>query len=118
MIDTIIDDVHVQGDPALVASYQEIVKEYTLAERAWIADLRQRGVKAAHPDDGWVDRTHSTLFLCYPQFNDGVGVGDIVALGTPGRTRYVKLTDSTHTAFGTVRYGYTELIETPARQYE
>lgn len=49
----------------------------------WIATLRAQGVKAAHPDDGWVDRMENSVFFAYPQFNDGAQVGDLVALGWP-----------------------------------
>jgi len=52
-------------------------------EAKWIADLRLRGFKAAHPNDGWVDRKRKRVTLVYPQFNDGVNVGDLVMLGWP-----------------------------------
>ena len=61
----------------------------------WIADLRRRGVKAAHPDDGWVDREAGTIHLCYPLFNDGLSVGDLLALGYPGnKTRIVRVVEA------------------------
>jgi hypothetical protein len=49
----------------------------------WIEELRFRGVKAAHPDDGWVLRESNEVTLTYPQFNDGLCVGDLLALGWP-----------------------------------
>jgi hypothetical protein len=52
-------------------------------QQAWIAKLRAEGVKAAHPDDGWVNRKDNVLQFVYPQFNDGAGCGDLVALGWP-----------------------------------
>lgn len=62
----------------------------------WVAKLRARGVKAAHPDDGWVNKKENKLCFCYPQFNDGAGVGDLVALGYPwmhkSGSRIVRLT--------------------------
>lgn len=61
-------------------------------EETWIAKLRADGVKAAHPDDGWVDRKCKTVHFAYPQFNDGAGVGDRVALGTENEYRIVTLT--------------------------
>lgn len=66
----------------------------TIAEqRQWVADQRALGCKAAHPDDGWVDREANTVGLCYPQFNDGLGVGDVLALGWAGcDVRYVRIT--------------------------
>ncbi|WP_206687265.1 hypothetical protein, partial [Streptococcus pseudopneumoniae] len=50
-------------------------------EAQWVADLRAAGYKAAHPNDGWVNRGSMELFLSYPQFNDGAGIGDFVMLG-------------------------------------
>jgi len=67
-----------------------------LAERkaAWIADLRAAGVKAAHPDDGWVDRAASTVHLAYPQFGGNLAVGDLLALGQPwSATRIVRVVE-------------------------
>lgn len=49
----------------------------------WIASLRAQGVKAAHPDDGWVDRKANTIQFAYCQFNDGAKAGDLMALGWP-----------------------------------
>lgn len=66
----------------------------------WIAQLRERGVKAAHPDDGWVDRDKDTVHLCYPDFNDGLAVGDPLALGSPwGDTRIVRVTGTSENRF-------------------
>ena len=50
-------------------------------EAEWVAALRHIGVKAAHPDDGWVNRETNEVYLCYPQFNDGLQAGDRLALG-------------------------------------
>ena len=73
----------VSGDPSIVALWHQIGREMAAAEAEWIASLREQGVKAAHPDDGWIDRKNNTLKFVYPQFNDGAGVGDLVALGWP-----------------------------------
>lgn len=76
-------------------SWMRIGREMEAEKKAWIADLRAYGVKAAHPNDGWVDREKHEVFLCYPQFNDGVTVGDTIALGSPGRkTLLVKVIGS------------------------
>jgi hypothetical protein len=52
-------------------------------------------VKAAHPDDGWVTRTkaerHDFVQFAYPQFDDGVSVGDLIALGWPDEFRVRKV---------------------------
>jgi hypothetical protein len=61
-------------------------------------------VKASHPDDGWVDRKGrrntfgyvpeaDSVQFAYPQFNDGVKVGDKIALGWADRWRIVVVTE-------------------------
>ena len=64
-------------------------------EKDWVAALRVQGVKASHPNDGWVNREKNEVQFVYPQFNDGVCIGDIVALGwpsdSPENIRFVKL---------------------------
>ena len=41
-------------------SFQKIWSDVCIsahnAEQVWVSNLRQGGVKAAHPDDGWVNR--------------------------------------------------------------
>lgn len=44
--------------------------------------LRSIGIKAFHPDDGWVDRERNSVILAYPYFEDkNIKVGDKIALG-------------------------------------
>jgi hypothetical protein len=64
-----------------LASFVRASQEYDEKEDEWVKTLRLSGVKAAHPDDGWVNRTKNCFQFSYPQFNDGVSVGDLVALG-------------------------------------
>jgi len=59
-------------------------------ERIWVKNLRSAGIKAAHPNDGWVDRDKNTITLMYPQFNDNAGVGSLIMLGWPGDSIYDK----------------------------
>lgn len=73
----------VSGQHEAVATFATIACDMERDQNAWIAALRAAGVKAAHPDDGWVDRECNTVFFCYPQFDDGVAVGDLIALGWP-----------------------------------
>jgi len=61
--------------------FNSIQTEHKLSEVQWIKSLRKAGVKAAHPDDGWVDRTTNIVTFAYPQFDDGVSPGDYIALG-------------------------------------
>lgn len=73
----------VSGRPDVVALFASVAGGMERDQAEWIAALRAAGVKAAHPDDGWVDREHNEVFFCYPQFDDGVKVGDLIALGWP-----------------------------------
>jgi len=77
---------------SFAASFAQACREAQNAQDKWIAELRSNGVKAAHPDDGWVDRERNTVHFAYPQFNDGPGVGDKVALGQPDKYRIVTIT--------------------------
>ena len=77
-----------------IHTWNEVGKKMEDEERRWIEYLRSQGVKAAHPDDGWVDRENNNVLLQYPQFNDGVKIGDTIALGWSwNKTRLVKVVD-------------------------
>lgn len=80
----------VSGQNEAVTMMQGIASTMEQQQAAWIAELRAAGVKAAHPDDGWVDRELDTVYFCYPQFDDGVSVGDLIALGWPQWSRKKK----------------------------
>lgn len=69
----------------------KICEEARVIEDAWLANLRKQGIKAQHPDDGWVDRKRNGVRLCYPGFNLGVQVGDRIALGRPEEFRIVRV---------------------------
>lgn len=73
----------VSGQAKFVSMYAGIADNMEREQDAWIAGLRSIGVKASHPDDGWVDRKNNSMQFVYPQFNDGAKVGDLVALGSP-----------------------------------
>lgn len=82
------------NDAGHVATWDRIGATLAAEQREWNARLRAQGVKAAHPDDGWVDRANSTVQFSYPAFDDRVQVGDLIALGWPWRGyRIVRCTD-------------------------
>lgn len=96
---------YVSDDLSFVGLWHEICREMNAEQKAWIAQLRSQGIKASHPDDGWVDRKNNTLQFVYPQFNDGAKAGDLVALGWPtgslpsGNHRIVRLKERKQTTF-------------------
>lgn len=61
--------------------FHKVGKEMESQHAAWVKNLRASGFKAAHPNDGWVDRKKNELKFAYPHFNDGAAVGDLVMLG-------------------------------------
>ena len=81
----------ITDDEQFKIKWNQIVDNWDGREREWIESLRRQGVKAAHPDDGWVDRKINKVSFCYPQFNDGVKGGDIIALGNHLKHRLVKV---------------------------
>lgn len=81
----------VSGNSKFISLYADICRESELKKRKWIKSLMNSDVKAAHPDDGWVDREKNEVQFAYPQFNSGIVVGDIVALGWPDKYRLVEI---------------------------
>jgi len=81
------------GRPDLVAAWVDGVNKAQTAESEWIKNLRIEGYKAAHPNDGWVNREENKIHLAYPQFNDGLQVGDKMMLGwASGNERPIRIT--------------------------
>ncbi len=70
------------GDPGAVKDWINQCNESESKEVEWIEKLRSEGYKAAHPDDGWVNRENNEVVLAYPQYNDGLKVGDKMILGS------------------------------------
>ena len=115
-----------------IAGLAQIVADGEKKEAEWIEHLRQQGIKAAHPNDGWMQLEHPSLgwmnrgewdslmvqyqdgredadkriTLQYPQFNDGVDVGDNMVLGNyrrPEEAKVIQLTEAMpHTHIGLV----------------
>lgn len=109
------DGSTVRGTPEAVGLMVDIEQRMAGEQSEWIANLRANGVKAAHPDDGWVDRDRSPqrVHLEYPQFNDGLDVGDLLALGWPfAKTRIVRVTAIEDGFFG-MRYFVFEPLPKP-----
>ncbi|QOV08415.1 hypothetical protein Kirov_216 [Bacillus phage Kirov] len=101
-----------------VHAWNNTIDEYNENERQWIADLESQGVKASHPDDGWVDRQKNIVFLCYPQFNNYPEIGDTIALGSAySGHRLVKVVEVIPCYYGTHRTRYAfKQIEQPKEE--
>lgn len=71
------------SDLKFTALYNQICDEQEASLQRWIADLRDAGFKAAHPNDGWVNHETNEMHFAYAHFNDGVEIGSTVMLGQP-----------------------------------
>jgi len=71
----------VSGKPKFVAEFARICDEYRESKETWINQLKAEGYKAAHPNDGWVDRENNRVKLAYPYFDYGLEAGDKLMLG-------------------------------------
>lgn len=104
----------VRGRPDLVALAVQVDLDIQAEEKQWVAQLRSIGIKAAHPDDGWVDRKksehHDFVQFSYPQFDDGVRAGDKIALGWPDRYR-VRTVQQVHRAGLIFRHDEYQVIK-------
>lgn len=99
------------GNEAL-ATFARLTREYEANQLEWARTLMRQGIKAAHPDDGWVDRKKNTFVLMYPEFRSDISVGSLVALGNHEKYRLVRVTgevDSLFKGFGLEpRYTFEE----------
>lgn len=102
------------SDQSMVESWHKIIDDYAASEQMWIDGLRKAGFKAAHPNDGWVDRKNKIVQFVYPRFNDGADVGDLVMLGwhnSPQWCRAVRLTEKLESMFckGITRWSFEDV---------
>lgn len=70
----------------------QTIESYKSRQLAWCDEMQKQGVKAVHPDDGWVNRERNSVHFCYPDFNLRPGVGDLIALGNREKYRLVRVT--------------------------
>lgn len=96
----------ITGQAALVYDFIAICEEDTRKRRIWIAGLRTQGIRAAFPDDGWHDRERQRILSSYPHFNDGVQVGDTIAIGDHQGYIMQMITGIEITRMGLVWYHY------------
>ena len=96
------------NDIDFINNYNKILYSQNDNRRNWIEQLKNSGVKAAHPDDGWVDRENNIVIMCYPYFNDELSIGDILALGDWNSHRLVCITNMQYSVFGICCYHFIE----------
>jgi hypothetical protein len=99
------------GNPARVSQWRDICTKQQRSLDHWREQMINGGIKAAHPDDGWVDRAASTVQFVYPYFNLGAVAGDLVALGDERKHRIVRLVEHVPNRFDAAanRWRFEEL---------
>jgi len=91
-------DPNVSGRSWIIDKWDKIAEERGIDKQLWIKNLRELGIKAAHPDDGWVDREENSVYFAYPYFNDKPKKGDLIVLGWPdNKNRIVRVIESKRT---------------------
>lgn len=77
------DGLASSNDHRLITAWNDTVAAQIREEKDATRALRKMNIRAAHPDDGWVDRARDAVRFVYPQFDDGVLPGHLIALGWP-----------------------------------
>lgn len=80
------------ADGKLFADFIRFIHNADAKRAAWIAMLRRSGVRAAHPDDDFVDPAARSFHPQQWEFNDGARIGDVIALGNQNIYRLVRIT--------------------------
>lgn len=95
-----------------IGKYVDSVIRLEKEKEEWIKELREKGIKACHPNDGWVDRIDNKVHFAYPLFDDGVNIGDKIMLGFKKNCgeKLVRVVDI-ETTF--LKYYYFEDVELP-----
>ena len=107
------------GSPAATSfckTFADVVVEDKHKTREWVDMLRKKDVKAAHPDDGWVDRNINEFHLQYPYFgrNRKIYVNDIIALGDYREYRLVRILAIREVYIGGFKlYKFTDRLSSP-----
>lgn len=98
-------------------AFIEHMQNYEISARKklskWIDELREKGYKAAHPNDGWVDREKKEIHFLYPQFNDGVKIGSKVMLGWDDNShlRPIEIIGKRESLLGMIWWKFEDLKE-------
>jgi len=94
------------------STWAKICIDQRTQKAEFISLMRGNGFKAAHPNDGWVDRQNLTIHMCYPYFDDGIQVGDKIMIAfasdAPEKRRPVLVTGVSKKPF-LLRYDFEDL---------
>lgn len=105
------DGLAQSNDIRFVNLWNNIVQEQNRNNSEWINHLRENGVKAAHPNHGWINREEKHFHSCYPYFNDGIEVGCFVAIGSYDKYKIVQITEIRKALFWDYNYYYQEITD-------
>ena len=92
---------------SFMKTYLKVTADYNRKQREWLDTIKWLGAKAAHYDDGWVNREKNEIHFCYPFFMYNVAMGDKIVLGDCRKWRVVKVTYIKNGAFVT-KYGFKD----------
>jgi hypothetical protein len=95
-----------EGNPTFVENMRNIIEESNDKKEKWIFWLKEYGIKAAHPDDGFHNRIERYFSFFYPYFDNGVKINDKVALGDYDNFIVKKIIDIKKSFFGNKKYYY------------
>jgi hypothetical protein len=115
-------DVGVSGRRNIIERWDKIAEQNGIEAAQWVRFLRSLGIKAAHPDDGWVDRAENNVIFCYPQFNDKPKVSDLVVLGSHynSKNRIVRITRAAKWGIvsRSTKYYFEQVSPTPKEEQD
>jgi hypothetical protein len=85
-------------------TYAQVVARDKAAVKKWCQELSALGIKAAQPLNGWVKNNKFCPTYCW--FNNGICVGDRVAIGKYDDYKIVQITKIENTLFPELFYFY------------
>lgn len=77
----------------IIKAWNDFEVEYQNKIKECCDYLKSKGIKAFHPDDGWVNREENYVEFSYPHFLLDIKVGDKIALGGYDKYRICEVTE-------------------------
>lgn len=101
-----------EAGAAFAQLWMDSINHFEKRKRNMVAQLKQMGIKACHPNDGWVKRTNYgdpyQVYFCYPDFQDKIEINDIIALTSYDEELKHDVV-TTHKVHSTENWGFTEI---------